>query len=196
MNEVGIAGFAAMRALSLRNDDPKRALAAVRRRARRLRDGRGRRGARARGARAREGARREDLRARSSATACPPTRSTSPSPIRPARSNAFKMALDDAGVAPEDIDYINAHATSTPVGDSVRDADAQVRARRGDRATRRPSPARKARRGTASAAPARSRRRSRSSRSATGSCRRRSTTRSPIRRAISTTSRTSRATRT
>lgn len=30
---------------------------------------------------------------------------------------AMKMALEDAGMKPEDIDYINTHGTSTPVGD-------------------------------------------------------------------------------
>lgn len=30
---------------------------------------------------------------------------------------AMRNALEDAGMAPEDIDYINVHGTSTPVGD-------------------------------------------------------------------------------
>jgi 3-oxoacyl-[acyl-carrier-protein] synthase II len=30
---------------------------------------------------------------------------------------AMKEALDDAGLKPEDVDYINTHGTSTPVGD-------------------------------------------------------------------------------
>jgi len=29
----------------------------------------------------------------------------------------MKLAIQDAGLAPEDVDYINAHATGTPAGD-------------------------------------------------------------------------------
>lgn len=40
---------------------------------------------------------------------------TEPDPDGAAR--CMKMAIRDAGIAPEDVDYINAHGTSTPVGD-------------------------------------------------------------------------------
>ena len=41
---------------------------------------------------------------------------TEPDPTGPVR--ALEMALNDAGVGKDEIDYINAHATSTPVGDA------------------------------------------------------------------------------
>ena len=42
---------------------------------------------------------------------------TEPDPTGEAPAAAIVMALADAGVAPGEIDYVNAHATSTPVGD-------------------------------------------------------------------------------
>jgi 3-oxoacyl-[acyl-carrier-protein] synthase II len=43
---------------------------------------------------------------------------TEPDPSGRAPAAAIAMALREAGAAPEDVDYVNAHATSTPVGDS------------------------------------------------------------------------------
>jgi 3-oxoacyl-(acyl-carrier-protein) synthase len=40
-----------------------------------------------------------------------------PNPSEDGQSYLMKKVLDDAGLRPEDIDYINAHATSTPLGD-------------------------------------------------------------------------------
>lgn len=42
---------------------------------------------------------------------------TEPDPTGEAPARAMTMALRDAGVAPEDVGYLNAHATATPVGD-------------------------------------------------------------------------------
>jgi 3-oxoacyl-[acyl-carrier-protein] synthase II len=117
VNEVGIAGFAAMRALSLRNDDPQRASRPFDAE----RDGfvMGEAGAvvvleelehaKARGATIYAEVAGYGLSSDAKHI-------TEPDPTGPV--NAFTMALGDAGVAVDEIDYINAHATSTPVGDS------------------------------------------------------------------------------
>lgn len=44
---------------------------------------------------------------------------TSPAPDGAGAALAMKMALKDAQLAPEDISYINAHGTSTPMGDGL-----------------------------------------------------------------------------
>jgi 3-oxoacyl-[acyl-carrier-protein] synthase II len=120
VTEVGIAGFAAMRALSRRNDDPERA-------SRPFDAGRdgfvmGEGGvvllieelehAKARGAKIYG----ELMGYGVSSDA---NHITEPDPVGTNPARALRMAFDDAGVAPEDIDYINAHATSTPIGDAA-----------------------------------------------------------------------------
>ena len=84
---------------------------------------------RARGGGRRPGARRRAVRARSWATARRPTRTTwsSRGPTDREAARAATIALDDAGVDPAEIDWVSAHASSTPLGD-IAEARAIARA--------------------------------------------------------------------
>ena len=44
---------------------------------------------------------------------------TSPSPDGEGAARSMEMAIQDAGLTPTDVDYINAHGTSTPGGDKI-----------------------------------------------------------------------------
>jgi 3-oxoacyl-[acyl-carrier-protein] synthase II len=116
---VSVAGFAAMRALSTRNDDVQ----AASRPFDRDRDG----FVIGEGAGVLVLEREEHARARGAkslgvllgyAATCDAAHIAQPTENAEGAQRCMRLALADAGLGPGDIDYLNAHATSTPMGDS------------------------------------------------------------------------------
>ncbi len=118
INEAGIGGFNAMHAVSTRNDDPKTASRPFDK----DRDGfvMGEGGAGIVFEELEHALRRgakiycEVVGAGLTADA---SHMTSPHPEGLGAYNAMRLAIEDAGLIPDDIDHINTHGTSTPLGD-------------------------------------------------------------------------------